>query len=151
MKKTIYKSILIILFSFIFINLYAQRTKYNPFQMVNVPDSISLKLDIEYKKITGFDSVNAGKNVWNLLDGKDFEFKNGIYSYKGQGPHFPRLIFIFNNDQLYIFRSFGANNPKKVIEEYVNFITYLDLQNNTMIAYLLAISQYLEEELDSKK
>ncbi|GAC1490144.1 MAG: hypothetical protein NVS1B13_19760 [Flavisolibacter sp.] len=105
-------------------NLKAQSTKKNPFQRVKVPDSIYIKLEESYKKSTGLDSVNAGKNVWNLLNNKELVFKDGLYSFKGQGPHFPRLLFIYNNRQLYVFSS---NYVDKVLQEYIRCIELLKL------------------------
>jgi len=86
------------------------KAQKNPFQRVNIPDSIFLRLEEAYT-IDAKD-VNAGRNVINLSNSRDFVFKNGIYSFKGQGPHYPRKIFIFNNDMLFIFNNEGAFNPK---------------------------------------
>lgn len=146
MKGVLLNIVLSILLSSLCLNTYAQTAKHNPFQMVSVPDSIYYKLEDAYKQATGFDSVNAGRNVCNLLNGRDFKFKNSIYSYKGQGPHFPRLIFIFHDGQLYTFKSSGAHDPKGIIEEYVKCIEQLRLSDTDIRNYLMAISRYLEQE-----
>ena len=125
-------------------NIYAQKTKSNPFKMVVMPDSISAKLEEAYTKNTGCRNVNAGRNVWNLVNRKDFIFKNGIYSFKGQGPHFPRLIFIYYNGRLFIFTN---SNINRVLEEYLKCISVLELSEADSIKYLKAISNYLHEEL----
>jgi hypothetical protein len=123
---------------------YSQDKKENPFQMVSVPDSIVNKLEEAYNK--NAKNVNAGKNVFNLLNRKDFIFGNGIYSFRGQGPHFPRRIFIFNKGLLFIFDSEGAYNPKGVLEEFVQNIDILGLTNEQIVKYSKVISDYLEEE-----
>lgn len=128
-----------------FFSANAQKPKVNPFQMVDIHDSIYVKFEESYKKSTSFDSVNAGRNAWNLLDRKDFAFKNGLYSFKGQGPHFPKRIFIYNNGKTYIFTSSYVD---KVLLEYLECIKLLDLSEADKIKYLKMISIYLEEEKD---
>ncbi len=131
--------ILILLFSNI---AYAQ--KINTFQCVNVPDSIYLKLEQAYNKNSV--NTNAGRNVFNLENRKDFTFKDGIYSFKGQGSHFPRRIFIFNKNRLFIFENEGAFNPKGVLREFIESFDQLGLTNKQIIKYSKIISNYLDEE-----
>ncbi len=119
-------------------------TKENPFQMVDVPDSIYIYLEKKYTEITGSDSVNAGRNVFNLSNRKDFIFKNGLYSFQGQGPHFPRLIFIYHNKLLYTFKNTSIT---EVLEEYIECIDLLKLPEADSIKYLKLISDYLQDEL----
>ena len=137
--------ILLILFMICF-SLNANSHKQNPFQMVDVPDSIYLILEKEYESITGFDSVNAGRNVWNLINFKDFVFKNGLYSFKGQGPHFSRCIFIFKSPKIYIFRSIGAFDFVGILQEYLECIKLLGLTETERTVYLKSIATYLENE-----
>ncbi|BEG99602.1 hypothetical protein [Bacteroides sedimenti] len=120
--------------------------KYNPFHRVEVPDSISLKLENAYKLITDCDSVNAGRNVWNIVDRKDLVFKDGLYSFQGQGPHFPRCIFIYKDNKIFIFKSVGAFDPVGVLKEYIECIEYLKLSEKEQIKYLKYIASYLENE-----
>ncbi|MCL1937105.1 MAG: hypothetical protein FWF52_01755 [Candidatus Azobacteroides sp.] len=110
--------------------------------MVSVPDSIVNKLEEAYN----VKNVNAVKNVFNLVNRKNFIFGNGIYSFQGQGPHFPRRIFIFNEGLLFIFENEGAYNPKGVLEEFVQNIDMLGLTNEQVVKYSKAISNYLEQE-----
>ena len=74
---------------------------------------------------------------------KDFVFKNGIYAYKGQGPEFPRRIFIYYNDKLYTFKS---NYIDKVLEEYLECIKLLEISEKDRITYLKEIYEYLKVE-----
>lgn len=122
----------------------AQTKKANSFQRVAVPDSIVIKLEHAYNK--NAKNVNAGKNVFNLLDRKDFIFNDGIYSFQGQGPHFPRRIFIFNKSSIFIFENEGAFNPQGIIEEFAVCIKELNLTKNQVVNYTKAISDYLEQE-----
>jgi len=144
MRNRIY--LVFVLPFFVSVCLNAKTIKYNPFQMVDVPDSINIKLESAYKSITGFGNVNAGRNVWNLANRKDFIFKNGLYSFKGQGPHFPRCIFIFNNSKLYIFKSIGAFDFVGVLQEYLDCIKLLELNEADKVKYLKYIAVYLKDE-----
>jgi hypothetical protein len=129
------------------INGQQKKVNKNPFQMVEVPDTISQKLEEAYTEASDFQyAANAGKNVWNLINRKDFTFKNGIYSFKGQGPHFPRRIFIFSNGKLFIFKNIGAFEPAKIVEEYLKCIKELDLSDDEVRIYLVAISKYIKDE-----
>lgn len=128
-------------------NLMAQNPRTNPFQRVKVPDSIYIRLEEAYKISTGFDSVNAGRNVWNLINSQDFVFKNGLYSFKGQGPHFPRRLFVYNKGKVYVFSS---NYVNKVLQEYIECINLLGLSEVDRINYLKRISSYLQEELGER-
>ena len=118
------------------------QNKRNRFQRVNVPDSIYRKLEDGYS----FKNVNAGRNVFNLSNRNDFLFKEGLYSFQGQGPHFPRKIFIYFLKNIYIFQNEGAFNPKGVLTEYVNFIQKNDLTDAQIVRWSKLISVYLEEE-----
>ena len=82
----------------------------------------------------------------NLTRGKDFIFKNGLYSFKGQGPHFPRCIFIFKSPKIYIFRSIGAFDFAGVLQEYLECIKLLGLTETERTLYLKSIATYLENE-----
>ena len=138
-----------LLLSYIFLSIFApcgcaQSKKANPFQRVAVPDSIVIKLEQAYNK--NAKNVNAGKNVFNLLDRKDFVFKDGIYSFQGQGPHFPRRIFICNKSNIFIFEDEGAFNPRGIIEEFALYIKELNLTGGQVVNYTKAVSDYLEQE-----
>jgi len=122
----------------------AQTKKANPFQRVAVPDSVVIKLEEAY--IKNAKNVNAGKNVFNLLNRKDFNFKDGVFSFQGQGPHFPRRIFINNNGSIFIFKNEGAFNPSGIIKEFAVCVEKLNLTGRQVVKYTKAISEYLEQE-----
>lgn len=126
---------------------FAQSKKVNPFQRVVVPDSIVIKLEEAYSK--NAKNVNAGKNVFNLLNRKDFVFKDGVFSFQGQGPHFPIRIFIFNNGSIFIFENEGAFNPSGIIKEFVICVEKLNLSKKKVVKYIKAISDYLEQEVEN--
>ncbi len=141
MKRLLfYTSILLILGC----SPYFQIKKTNLFQRVVVPDSIVNILEESYNK--NAKNVNAGKNIFNLIDRNDFEFKDGIFSFQGQGPHFPRRVFIYNKTKLFIFESEGAFNPKGVIQEFAGSIYSLNLTNEQARKYTEIIAKYLYEE-----
>ena len=91
-------------------------------------------------------NVNAGRNVLNLSDKKDLIFKDGIYSFQGQGPHFPKKIFIFDKNRIFIFDNEGAYNPKGVLSEFLKCIDELKLNKNKIVRYSKIISDYLHNE-----
>lgn len=125
----------------------AQSKKANPFQRVEVPDSIVIKLEEAYNK--NAKNVNAGKNVFNFLNKKDFVFKDGMFSFQGQGPHFPKRIFIFNNGNIFIFENEGSFNPSGIIKEFVICIEKLNLSKKKVVKYIKAIGDYLEQEFEN--
>ena len=126
-------------------NASAQNGEENPFPRVTVPDSIAVKLKKAYETSSKLRS-NAEANVYNLIDRFDYNFKDGIYSFKGMGPHFPRRIFIFDKGQLFIFDSAGFNEPQEVIREFSQAIDSLNLSPDQIVQYSKTISKYLEQE-----
>lgn len=141
-------SIAVVLLLFMSLNtVYSQNKKNNPFQRVSIPDSIAVNLKEAYNK--NAKNVNAEANVFNLLNRKDFVFKDGIYSFQGQGPHFPKRIFIYNKGRLFIFESEGAFNPKGVIQEFADCIELLVLTDKQVVKYSQVISDYLKGEENS--
>ena len=126
-------------------NASAQNGKGNPFPRVAVPDSIAVKLREAYKSTTEL-RCNAEANVYNLIDRFNYDFKDGIYSFRGMGPHFPRRIFIFDKGRLFIFESEGYFDPQGVVHEFSQVIDSLRLSDNQVIQYSKAISKYLEQE-----
>ena len=126
-------------------NASAQNGEENPFPRVTVPDSIAVKLKKAYETSSKLRS-NAEANVYNLIDRFDYDFKDGIYSFKGMGPHFPRRVFIFDKGQLFIFDSAGFNEPQEVIREFSQAIDSLNLSPDQIVQYSKTISKYLEQE-----
>lgn len=68
------------------------------FKSVCLPDSIAEQIEnnYEYKK------ANASKNVINLISPNNYLWGDGIYAFKGMGPHFPRRIFVYKGLTRYI-------------------------------------------------
>jgi len=142
MRKNIY---LVFGLSFlVFASVHVKTKKQNPFQMVDVPDSIYKKIEKVY--VNERESVNAGIFIWNLSNRKDYIFKNGIYSYRLMGPHFPRRIFIFKSPKIYIFKSIGAFDFVGVLHEYLECLKLLELSETERVLYLKTIASYLENE-----
>lgn len=62
---------------------------------VCLPDSIAEQIENNYEdKYT-----NASKNVVNLISPNNYNFVDGIYAFKGMGPHFPRQIFVYKREK----------------------------------------------------
>lgn len=65
---------------------------------VCLPDSIAEQIENNYEdKYT-----NASKNVVNLISPNNYNFVDGIYAFKGMGPHYPRRIFVYKGLTRYI-------------------------------------------------
>ena len=124
-------------------NVHSQKT--SSFQNLKIPDSIYNKLEKFYIEERG--TVNSHINVYNLSSKKSLNFKSGIYSFNLTGPHFPRRIFIFNNNKAYIFKSVGAFDSIGILEEFITCIKLLNISEPDRVKYLKVISNYLQEEL----
>lgn len=109
---------------------------------VCLPDSIAEQIENNYEdKYT-----NASKNVVNLISPNNYNFVDGIYAFKGMGPHFPRQIFVYKREKIFIFNSRGDYNPEGVIMEFCSCIKKLNLTHKEIIDYLNVICLYLQEE-----
>ena len=142
-------SIYLIFMTLVFINCTGSaqhRIKKNPFQMVEVPDSVRVKLYNFYKEEEDRETIKAGIYIFNLMDHNNYKFQNGIYSFRMMGPHFPRRIFIYNNGNMCILKSIGAFEPTELLKDYLECIKDLNLSDSEIRKYLKAISKYLEQE-----
>lgn len=86
------------------------------------------------------------KNVVNLISPNNYNFVDGIYAFKGMGPHFPRQIFVYKREKIFIFNSRGDYNPEGVIMEFCSCIKKLNLTHKEIVDYLNVICLYLQEE-----
>ena len=82
-------------------SLPAKDRRKASFCQVLIPKDIATQLDESYGK----EFANASANVYNLLNSKEKYLVNGIYAFKGQGPHFPRKIFIYRNKEIFFFQA----------------------------------------------
>jgi hypothetical protein len=112
---------------------------------VNVPDSVCKLIEQNYR----YKNTNACENVVNLLFPNKYEWGNGIYVYKGNGPHYPRYIFINKENQLFFFKSSGYDNPKGVVLEFAQCVESLKLTNDETIKYFGMVYRYLIDEKGS--
>ena len=110
-------------------SLPAKDRRKASFCQVLIPKEIATQLDESYGK----EFANASANVYNLLNSKEKYLVNGIYAFKGQGPHFPRKIFIYRNKEIFFFQNIGAFNPDGVIKEFSIFLSKNKLTNNEII------------------
>jgi hypothetical protein len=125
-------------------NIYSQKRSlsYN----LRIPDSIYNKLEKFYINERG--SVNSHINVYNLTSKTvNFRYKSGVYAFDLTGAHFPRRIFVFYNNKIFIFRSKGAFDSLGVLQEFIDCVKLLKITESDRIKYLKIICKYLEEEL----
>lgn len=111
------------------------------FKSVCLPDSIAEQIENNYKY-----KANASKNVINLISPNNYLWGDGIYAFKGMGPHFPRRIFVYKGGRLFIFNSRGDCDPEGVITEFCSCIKILNLTHKEIVDYLNVICLYLQEE-----
>ena len=55
-----------------------------------------------YVNYYNYKNTNASKNVVNLISPNNYNFVDGIYAFKGMGPHYPRRIFVYKGLTRYI-------------------------------------------------
>jgi len=140
------KNILVIIFVISTVmKLFAQSTQ--PLHMVNLPDSVRLNLSNLLKIKEKLPGADYPMYVFNLINPKDYKYKDGIYTFRLMGPHYNRRIFIVNKLQVHIFDDYDFDN---LLQEYVEFIKTTQLTPIQKILYLKAISRFLEEEFDSE-
>lgn len=131
----------IALFTMVAGNTFAQANK--SLRMVDLPDSVSSKL-LKYlqvkEKLSG---VDFPIYVFNLVDSKDYKYRDGIYAFRLMGPHYKRRIFIVNKSNVYIFDGYYFDD---LLQEFNEFIKRVQLSTLQKIIYLKAISRFLDEE-----
>lgn len=89
------------------------KVKRNPFEMVHVADSVRQKLN-NFLRHERNDSLEAGLYINHIL-GKDkvndYQFVEGVYSFRMMGPHFPYYYFIYTKkDGIRIITDYGLEN-----------------------------------------
>ena len=141
--KSVFLGVILFLFSN---GIHAQKNRVDPFRTVTIPDSLRWELVKKAYPNSNDLTPKTGLYIFNLKNRKEYILKDGIFEYKGFGPHFPRRIFIFNKGILFIFENEGAFNPKGVLQEFVDNINKLGLTNKQTVKYSKAISEYLEQE-----
>lgn len=109
---------------------------------VCLPDSIAEQIESNYE----YKNTNASKNVVNLISPNNYLWGEGIYAFKGMGPHFPRQLFVYKGGKIFIFNSRGNYDPEGVIVEFCSCIKELKLTHKEIVDYLNAIDLYLKEE-----
>jgi len=73
------------------------KKRKNPFEMVHVDDSVRKKLYL-FLSEKDQNAINAGMSIYHVL-GEDkannYQFVEGIYSFRLMGPHFPVYYFVY--------------------------------------------------------
>lgn len=119
--------------------------KKNRLYMVSVSDSISAILDSSYFELTKCKGVNAGVNIHNLIDYKETTLVNGLYSFGGMGPHFPKILFVYYNSVLYLL---SAKAISEVMQQLVDVYSILQMKEKDYILYVRYALDFIEESYD---
>ena len=93
--KTIKRIIILIICIFVVSNIKGQQL--TEFHGVELPDSVALFLESLYP------DMNVSAHVYNLLSPDNKKWTDGIFSFKGQGPHFPRHLLISKKEKFFVF------------------------------------------------
>jgi hypothetical protein len=117
-----------------------------PYQTVNLPDSVLLSVR-EFLSQKENIPITGAILTFNLIDKKNYKYKDGIYSFRLLGPHFHRNIFIVNDKHIYIFKGYYTD---ELIPEFYQYIKQNKLSSKIKIDYLKAISLFLEQEYISE-
>lgn len=133
--------ILIVLVFCVNSNICAKKRLY----MVSVSDSISAILDSSYFELTKCKGVNAGVNIHNLIDYKETTLVNGLYSFGGMGPHFPKILFVYYNSVLYLL---SAKAISEVMQQLVDVYSILQMKEKDYILYVRYALDFIEESYD---
>ena len=104
------RSIVLIISIFIVSNIYGQ--KLLEFHGVELPDSVALFLESLYP------NMNVSARVYNLLSPDNKKWADGIFSFMGQGPHFPRHLLISKEEKFFVFENEGFWNPEGVLKDF---------------------------------
>ena len=107
---------------------------------VELPDSVAHYLETLYP------DMNVSARVFNIISPENKKWTDGIFSFKGQGPHFPRHLLISKRKKFFVFESEGFYNPEGVLKDFCACIDKLQLNNEEIILYLKEVYRYLEYE-----
>ena len=130
--------IIFIICLFFVSNLNGQ--KLTEFHGVELPDSVANYLETLYP------DMNVSARVFNIISPNNKKWTDGIFSFMGQGPHFPRHLLISKRNNYYVFESEGFYNPEGVLKDFCACIDKLQLNNEEIILYLKEVYRYLEDE-----
>ena len=141
MKSAFTLSILIIVFSSI---AFGQKSAN---RMINVPDSIILRLAHFLQKTEKLDTLYKAIYVYRITESKNNKFTNDVYQFRLMGPHFRMRVFINHNGQLKIFENMYTEG---VLKEYHDYILSTNLSEKIKIKYLNAIAIFLKENYEEQ-
>ena len=94
---------------------------------VEFPDGVAHYLETLYP------DMNVSARVFNIISPENKKWTDGIYSFMGQGPHFPRHLLISKRNKYFVFESEGFYNPKGVLKDFCACIDKLQLNNDEII------------------
>ena len=135
------------LFCFFLIGIHMYGKRKNIMYYVEIPEYMVAQLDSVYYSCTNEFHVGAGINVHNLVNYKDTSFKDGIYVFRGMGPHFQQLMFIRYKHKLYFFNAHNAINVQK---QLMDAKEKLLIESSDYVLYLKHIADYIHESYEAE-
>lgn len=137
---------IILIILFLNISCYSFGQNNTKFQTVNIPDSVLDSL-VQFLSKKENVSIDGAILIYNLIDKKNYNYIDGIYSFKLLGPHFHSYIFIVNQKCIRIFKGYYIND---LLPEFHLYLNQSNLSVKTKIQYLKAVSLFLEAEFISE-
>ena len=140
------QAVLIIVIAFVCSsNLFSQATERKAsFETVKIPDSIKVRL-VDFLSAKEKNTITGAILIYNLIDKKNYKYKDGIYSFRLMGSHFVRQVFIVFKGELHIFNGYYFN---ELLPEFNEYIQKVELPTKSKIAYLKAVAVFLSEEYE---
>lgn len=120
-----------------------QKGNKNPFQMVKVPDSVRYRLGLYLKAHDKLDTVYKAIYIYNSINNKDYNYKDGIYYFRLMSPHATGRLFINYKGEIKIFESIYVND---LLQDYLDYLKTTILPVSLRIKYLNVISRFLQQQ-----
>ena len=132
----------ILIACYFFCSSAQQNEKKQLFPMVEIPDSVRLIVGEFLKQQEHLDTTFAAFYIYNYTNPKDYEFKDGIYTFRLMGPHFQPRIMIHNKGKIDLFQN---THIAGLLEEFLVFIKTAEINDKEKIKYLKMICRFLED------
>lgn len=125
--------------------LYCQVGVKNPFEMVKVDNFFKMELDQFLNEKEKLDTLDLPVYIYNLLnsnDNRDYNLKNGIYSFRLMGPHFIPYLFFYLDGRYYIIKDYTI---EKLLKEWADFFSKSGLGYEEKVKYLEKLPEFIRQ------
>ncbi len=112
----------------------------------DLPEDLYFSLDSVYCSYIHHERGEVGGHANKLGDDENrTHLTNGVYIYRGMGPHFPSYLFIYYNNDYYFFQHRIDKNVEldKMIKDFMFASSVLKFTDVEGINYLKIIVDFL--------